>query len=103
MASEAVTSDPEDSSRLDTLGFICNRMSRFQEARKHLEHALASQGIDNPDILEHLGDTYSKLGDAAKAKTMWRNALQKREAAALKLRQPALIERLQQKLAAQPN
>jgi tetratricopeptide (TPR) repeat protein len=75
MASEAVTSDPEDSNRLDTLGFICNRMSRFQEARKHLEHALASQGINNPDILEHLGDTYSKLGDAAKAQTMWRNAL----------------------------
>jgi uncharacterized protein HemY len=67
------------------------------------EHALASQGINNPDILEHLGDTYSKLGDAAKAQTMWRNALQKREAAALKLRQPAIIERLQQKLAAQPN
>jgi hypothetical protein len=39
----------------------------------------------------------------AKAQTMWRNALQKREAAALKLRQPAIIERLQQKLAAQPN
>ena len=34
---------------------------------------------------------------------MWRNVLEKREAAALKLRQPAIIERLQQKLAAQPN
>ena len=103
MASEAVISDPEDSNRLDTLWFICNRTSRFQEARKHLEHALASQGINNPAILEHLGDRYSKLGDAAKAETMWRNVLEKRDAAALKLRQPAIIERLQQKLAAQPN
>ncbi len=103
MAAEAVAADPENSNQLDTLGFICNRLSRIQEARGHLEHALANQGVNNPDILEDLGDTYSKLGDAAEAQTMWRNALQKREAAAPKLRQPAIIERLQQKLAVHPN
>ena len=102
MASEAVTSDPEDSNRLDTLGFICNRTSRFQEARKHLEHALASQGINNPAILEHLGDTYSKLGDAAGAEAMWRNALQRRQAEAPQLRKSAIVERIQKKLADSP-
>lgn len=102
MASEVVTSDPENSNQLDTLGFICNRMSRFKEAREHLEHALANQGINNPDILEHLGDTYSKLGDAAGAQTMWRSALQRRKAAALKLRQTTVIERIKQKISAAP-
>jgi alpha-tubulin suppressor-like RCC1 family protein/tetratricopeptide (TPR) repeat protein len=102
MAAAAVASDPESSNHLDTLGFICNRMSRFPEAREHLEHALANQGVNNPDILEHIGDTYSKLGDAAGAQAMWRNALQRREAEAPNLRKPAIMERLQQKLAARP-
>jgi alpha-tubulin suppressor-like RCC1 family protein/tetratricopeptide (TPR) repeat protein len=99
MAAEAVTSEPENSYQLDTLGFICNRMSRFPEAREHLEHALANQGVNNPDILEHMGDTYSKLGDAAGAQTMWRNALQRRQAEAPKLRKSAIVERIQKKLA----
>ncbi len=102
MAAKAVASDPESSNHLDTLGFICNRMSRFPEAQKHLEHALANQGVNNPDILEHIGDTYSKLGDAAGAQAMWRKALQRREAEAPNLRRPAIMERIQQKLAARP-
>jgi alpha-tubulin suppressor-like RCC1 family protein/tetratricopeptide (TPR) repeat protein len=102
MAAEAVASSPENSNQLDTLGFICNRMSRFPEAREHLEHALANQGVNNPDILEHIGDTYSKLGDAAGAQAMWRKALQRREAEPRKLRRPSIMERLQQKLAAPP-
>jgi tetratricopeptide (TPR) repeat protein len=102
MAAAAVASDPESSNHLDTLGFICNRMSRFPEAREHLEHALANQGVNDPDILEHIGDTYSKLGDAAGAQAMWRNALQRREAEAPNVRKPVTMERLQQKLAARP-
>ena len=100
MASEAVAADPENSDKLDTLGFICNRMSRFPEAREHLERALANQGINNADILEHLGDTYSKSGDAAGAQSMWRSAMQKRELRSLKLKQTSIIERIKLKISA---
>ena len=99
MALAAVSLDPDNSNQLDTLGFICNRMSRFSEAREHLERALANQGVNNPDILEHLGDTYSNLGDAAGAQAMWRNALQRRQTEPPKLRKSAIAERIQKKLA----
>jgi alpha-tubulin suppressor-like RCC1 family protein/tetratricopeptide (TPR) repeat protein len=102
MAFEAVASDPENSDSLDTLGFICNRMSRFPEAQKYLEHALANQGVNDPDILEHLGDTYSQSGNAQGAQAMWRDALQRREAEAPRIKQPAIIERIKKKIASNP-
>jgi alpha-tubulin suppressor-like RCC1 family protein/tetratricopeptide (TPR) repeat protein len=102
LALAAVSLDPDNSDQLDTLGFVCNRMSRFSEAREHLERALANKGVNDPDILEHLGDSYSKLGDATGAQAMWRNALQRRQAEAPKLRKSAVVERIQKKLAGSP-
>ena len=103
MARKVVSLDPDNSNELDTLGFVCNRMSRFPEARQYLEKALADQGVNNPDILEDLGDTYSNLGDVAQAQAMWREALKRRQAEAPKRRRPMTIERLQRKLAAVPH
>ena len=75
-------------------------MSRFSEARGHLERALANQGANDPDILEHLGDTDSSLGDTAGAQAMWRDALRRRQTEPPKVRNSAIAERIQKKLAA---
>jgi len=102
MAHLAVSADPENADRLDTLGFICNRMARFDEARVHLEHALANSGLRDPDILEHLGDTYSKLGDLPAAQAMWKKALESHETEP-PLGKSSSIKRIREKLqTAQP-
>jgi len=101
-ASQAVGSDPENSDSLDTLGFICYRMSRFPEAQTYLEHAFANQGMNNADILEHLGDAYSQ-SNPSRAQELWREALQRREAEPAKIKQAEVVERIKGKIAASPN
>jgi alpha-tubulin suppressor-like RCC1 family protein/Flp pilus assembly protein TadD len=100
MARLAVSMESEASYRLDTLGFVCYRMGRFAEARGYLEQALANGGMKDSDLLEHLGDTYSALGEAVAAAAMRRAAIQRLEAEPPKLRKSAVIERVRQKLAA---
>jgi tetratricopeptide (TPR) repeat protein len=66
---------PDASYIIDSLGWIYYRMGRFQEAlEKMLEAEKAIPG--DPTILEHLGDTYQKLGNQKKAEGYWRRALE---------------------------
>jgi tetratricopeptide (TPR) repeat protein len=50
-------------------------MGHYQEALEKILEAEKAMP-DDPTILEHLGDTYQKLGNQEKAKEYWRRALE---------------------------
>ena len=79
MSKRAVAKKPDNSSYLDTLGWIYYKLNRFEDALKYLREAadLAEKDdVPHPAILEHLGDNYMKLGDIDKAQSYWKKALE---------------------------
>ena len=76
MAKEAVQQQPENSSYLDTFGWVYFRLGQYEEAERFIKKA-----VDNGDassvVLEHLGDVYYKLNEKDKAMELWRRALEK--------------------------
>ena len=79
MSRRAVAKKPDNSSYLDTLGWIYYKLNRFEDALKYLKEAadLAEKDdMPHPAILEHLGDNYVKLGDLDKAQFYWKKALE---------------------------
>ncbi len=73
MATMAVAADPDNSSYLDTIGWIHFKLGNYEEARRYIEEAVAT-GDASPVVLEHLGDVYEKLGQPDKAREQWQRA-----------------------------
>jgi tetratricopeptide (TPR) repeat protein len=70
----ALVLDPWNGAYLDSLGWAYFKSGRLDEARDPLERAAREYPRD-ATVLEHLGDYYDRTGDAARAKAMWRRAL----------------------------
>ena len=73
MAKIAVTKEPENSSYLDTIGWIYFMLSDFTKAKEYVKKSLKIEP-DNATVVDHLGDIYYKLGDKVKAKDSWNEA-----------------------------
>ena len=65
---------PNNSSFLDTYGWILFMQGKYSEALIWLEKAMENGGVKSGVILEHLGDTYSKLNETLKAVEYWEKA-----------------------------
>ncbi|TKJ39801.1 hypothetical protein CEE37_11025 [candidate division LCP-89 bacterium B3_LCP] len=72
---KALEADPENSSYLDTIGWIYYRLEDFTEAKDYIQHA-HELDAENPVILEHLGDIYNAMGEKRLARKTWRKALE---------------------------
>lgn len=73
MAEIAITSAPDNTSYLDTIGWVYFKLGKYNEAKNYLEKAIEIGG-ESAVMLEHLGDVMSKLGDTQKAKMLWQKA-----------------------------
>jgi tetratricopeptide (TPR) repeat protein len=75
MVGRALQFDPNNGAYLDTLGWVHFRKGKFEEALAVLLRA--SENLTKPDavVLEHLGDTYSKLNRVAQALDFWQKAI----------------------------
>ena len=75
MLEAAVHAQPENKSYRDSLGWAYYRLGDFQRAKIELEKAAAG---DSPDgvILDHLGDTFEQLGNAKRARELWKQAIE---------------------------
>ncbi|HKL21326.1 MAG TPA: tetratricopeptide repeat protein, partial [Tichowtungia sp.] len=72
---KALAVEPENAAFIDTLGWIYYMQGRYEEALVQLKKA--SELIqDDPEVWEHLGDTYLKLGDRGCAIRKWEKGLQ---------------------------
>ncbi len=73
MAKKALEQSPDNSSYLDTCGWIYYRMGLHKKALGYIERALKSSP-DNAELNAHLGSIYNALGKIKKARQAWRRA-----------------------------
>jgi Flp pilus assembly protein TadD len=71
----ALAIDPWNGAYLDSLGWVYLKSGRLEDARDPLERA-AREFPKDATVIEHLGDYYDRTGDAARAKTFWKRALE---------------------------
>lgn len=76
----AVQAEPDNSSFLDSLGWVLYKRGKFDEARQQFEQAVgpsdapfASLSAD-PVVLDHLGDTLYRLHNSDRAVSLWQKA-----------------------------
>lgn len=77
MSKKSLELEPENSSFLDTYGWILYQKGSFQEAKNYITKA-AQFDMTQSDatIYEHLGDVYQKLNDETNALLNWKKALE---------------------------
>ncbi len=73
MAKLAIKKEPENSSFLDTIGWVYYKLGDYDEAKSYIEKALKISG-DRPVMLEHLGDIMFKMGKKDVALQFWQKA-----------------------------
>lgn len=75
MVKKAYDKEPENSSYLDTMGWIYFRMGKYKEAEKLIKKAI-DKDSKSATLYDHLGDIYFKMNKKDKAKTYWQKALE---------------------------
>ena len=73
MAEIAIAAVPDNTSYLDTIGWVHFKLGNYREAKDYLEKAIEIGG-ESAVMLEHLGDIMFKLGNIEKAKSLWQKA-----------------------------
>jgi len=80
MSQKAVKSRPENSSYLDTLGWIYFKLGNYQTALECILEAIDfAEKINNSAnsvLYDHIGDVYEKLGQKDNARSYWQKALE---------------------------
>lgn len=74
MSEMSIEKEPQNSSYLDTYGWIFFKMKNYKQAKKYIEKSLEING-NNAVVLEHLGDIYHSMKDASNAKKYWNLSL----------------------------
>lgn len=73
LISKALEARPDSPAYLDSLGWVYFKKKNYLKAKDYIERAC--QFLNDPVILEHLGDIYYCLGEIEKAKKVWTDAL----------------------------
>lgn len=72
MIKRAIQLMPETASFEDTYGWILYQKGNYKEALTWIQKAMDTS--PSPDVADHLGDVYYKLGDTQKAVEFWKKA-----------------------------
>lgn len=93
---KALELDPDNGAYLDSFGWYLFKRGDYEKALRELlraqENILREEKRDDAVVLEHIADTYSKLGKTPEALTFWQKAL------ALEQEDKALITRITEKI-----
>ena len=73
MVKFAIKKEPENSSFLDTIGWVYYKLGNYEEAKSYLEKAMKIGG-ESSVMLEHLGDIMFKMGKKDVAAQLWQKA-----------------------------
>ncbi len=76
MVSKALEQEPDNSSFLDTIGWVYFQLGDYEKAKEYIEKSLEADS-NSATVLEHLGDVYYKLGEQQKAIEFWTESLKK--------------------------
>jgi tetratricopeptide (TPR) repeat protein len=74
MATKAVAIQPDNTSFLDTIGWVYFRLGDYKQAEMYIKKAI-DKGEVSPVVHEHLGDVYYKMKDVERAVEQWKIAL----------------------------
>jgi tetratricopeptide (TPR) repeat protein len=74
MSSKAVELEPNNSTYIDTKGWVLFTMKRYEEARDVLRNAIAKSGSTSAVINEHYGDALYQTGNKENAYIYWLKA-----------------------------
>ena len=74
MAEKAVAAKPDNSSYLDTMGWVYFRLGDYKEAAGYVKKAI-EKGEVSAVVYEHLGDIYYKMDNKKEALEQWNIAL----------------------------
>jgi tetratricopeptide (TPR) repeat protein len=74
MATKAVAAQPDNTSFLDTIGWVYFRLGDYKQAEMYIKKAI-DKGEVSPVVHEHLGDVYYKMNDVERAVEQWKIAL----------------------------
>ena len=75
MVRKAVESEKENSSYLDSLGWVLFKRGKLKEAVAPLELAVKLRNGSDSTLRDHLGDVFFSLQEFDKAKTQWEEAI----------------------------
>jgi Tfp pilus assembly protein PilF len=73
MIKQALLFEPENGAYLDSLGWFYYKKGQVKEALGYLEKAASF--LSDPEIYDHLGDVFLKLGNLDNAKLNWQKSL----------------------------
>lgn len=73
MSKKTIDKEPNNSSYLDTYGWILYKLEDYKEAAVYIEKAIKIN--KNATLLDHLGDVYAAMGEVVKALKYWNEAL----------------------------
>ena len=71
MSKKCISSDPENSTYLDTYAWILYKLHRYNEALTYIEKAVTNKNGTDAVIIEHYGDILFRAGNEAKAVEEW--------------------------------
>ncbi|MHC4948748.1 MAG: tetratricopeptide repeat protein [Planctomycetota bacterium] len=78
---QAFDAEPDNANILDTVGWLRYKQGRFDAdgdelgARELVEAAIAAEREPSPEVLDHLGDIWWRLGDRERALASWRRVV----------------------------
>ena len=76
MLLKAVQLEPDNAYIVDSLGWLYYKKQNFKKSREYLERAYKKEPAE-PEIIEHLADVYSKLGQDDQALQMYKKLVRK--------------------------
>ncbi|HYJ13999.1 MAG TPA: tetratricopeptide repeat protein, partial [Candidatus Limnocylindria bacterium] len=88
---------PNDGFYIDSLGWVYYQKGDYPRAVEHLERAVELT-VDDPTIIEHLGDAYEKAGRVDRAVLRYRESLKHSKEAEQTKRVREKIQRLEKKI-----
>jgi len=75
MIKKALEAEPDNGAFLDSLGWLHFKKGDYEQALKDLLRAIENMKKEDPVVLDHLGDTYYKLGKVSEAINHWQRSL----------------------------
>ena len=76
LSRETISSEPDNSTFLDTYAWILYKLGLTDKAKKYIEKAVKNDNNGNAEILDHYGDIIYSEGDKKGAIRIWERALQ---------------------------
>lgn len=75
LSKKTIEAEPDNSTYLDTYGWVLFKMGKFKGAKKYIGDAISKGGHKNFEILKHYGEILLKMNKEKEAIDIWKAAL----------------------------